>query len=330
MSSANAASKIRLMRTMLLFSICIMAIKFAAWLLTHSNAILTDALESIINVTAGAFALFSIIYASRPRDEGHPYGHGKIEYVSAGFEGGLILLAGLSINGKAIYGMFHPQEIHKIDLGALMAAAAGAANFIMGRILVRRGKKHNSALMIADGKHLISDTVSSVGLVVGLLIMYFTKLDWLDNILALVFGCVIIYMGWKLMRESLGSLLDSADHEKLDQLAATLNKHRRPNWVDMHNLRALKYGSYLHVDAHITLPWYLSLVDAHEEVTAVEKVIRDEMGEEVEFFIHADPCLPTSCSICPLDNCPKRQAERVKKLEWTLENMLPDRKHTAG
>ena len=159
---------------MLIFSIVLMAIKFAAYLLTHSNAILTDAFESIINVVAGGFALFSIYYSTLPKDENHPYGHGKVEYLSVGLEGGLIVLAGGAIILKSVMGFFHPSEIHSIDIGLYFSLFAGGCNYVMGKYLIRQGKVHQSSLMVADGKHLISDTVSSIGLVVGLVIIYFT------------------------------------------------------------------------------------------------------------------------------------------------------------
>ncbi|MEO5643313.1 MAG: cation diffusion facilitator family transporter [Bacteroidia bacterium] len=321
-------SKIRIMRLMLIFSTLLLGLKFFAWYITGSNAILTDALESIVNVVAGAFALFSMIYASRPRDEDHPYGHGKIEFVSAGFEGALIFLAGGFIIFQAIRGFLNPHEIPKADIGAYLTAFSGLCNFLMGYFLLSKGKSENSALMLANGRHLIADMVTSSGLVVGLIIIYFTGLTWIDNMLAVLLGLYIIYTGLELVRESLGNLLDEQDQEKITELIKILNKNRRENWIDMHNLRILKYGSGLHVDAHITLPWYLSLEQAHDEVDSVEKLVTKEIGAEMEFFIHADPCLPKCCPICLVQNCKVRKAALVKKLDWTKENMLPDAKHT--
>jgi cation diffusion facilitator family transporter len=322
--------KIRIMRLMLVFSAALLAIKFYAWWLTKSNAILTDALESIVNVVAGAFALFSIIYASRPRDKDHPYGHGKIEFVSAGFEGALVLLAGGFVIYEAIKGFFSPHPLAQVDIGAYLTAFSGLCNFIMGKVLVSRGVKQNSALMKANGKHLMTDTVSSIGIVIGLFLIHYTGLIQIDNALAIFFGLFIFYTGFKIVRESFGNLLDEQDQEKIDLLVKILNQNRRENWIDMHNLRVLKYGSGLHVDAHITLPWYLSLEKAHDEVDAVEKLVVKEIGTEMEFFIHADPCLPKSCSICSVKKCPVRQHEQIKKLEWTKENMLPDAKHSVS
>jgi cation diffusion facilitator family transporter len=316
------------MRLMLFFSMILLALKFFAWYLTRSNAILTDALESIVNIVAGGFALYSITYASRPRDKDHPYGHGKIEFVSAGFEGALVFLAGGFIIYKAILGFITPHAIASADIGALLIGFSGLCNFGMGYFLVSKGKTKHSALMHANGKHLLSDAVSSLGIVLGLFLIYFTKLAWIDNALAVGLGAYIIATGFKIVSQSFRNLLDEQDEEKIDQLVKILNKNRRENWIDMHNLRILKYGSGLHVDAHITLPWYLSLEEAHDEVDAVEKLVVKQADAEMEFFIHADPCLPKSCPICSKKDCKVRKADFAKRLEWTKENMLPDAKHT--
>lgn len=305
----------------------LMGVKFLAWWLTGSVAILTDALESIINVVAGAFALLSVYYAAKPRDEDHPYGHGKIEYLSAGFEGGLILIAGLSIIVKAVYGLFQPKELHSLDTGIYLSVAAGLINFIMGTYLVRRGKKLHSMILVADGKHLLSDTLSSIGVIAGLAVIMLTGYYWLDNVVSIVLGGFILYTGYKLVRQAMSDLLDQADYEKLDQLIAIFNKHRRPRWIDIHNLRVLKYGSQLHVDAHLTLPWYLTLEQAHDEVVALQQIIKENMEGDIEFFIHADPCLPPSCPVCSVESCDVRKAPYTRTITWNLENLLPDRKH---
>lgn len=313
---------------MLFFSIVLTFIKFGAYILTHSNAILTDAMESIINVIAGIFALYSIYYAAQPKDENHPYGHGKIEFLSVGFEGALVIIAGVAIIVKSALGFFHPKVVESVDIGAYISVFAGACNYFMGKYLINNGRKHNSSLMVADGRHLITDTVSSAGLVIGLLIIFFTHLFWLDNLIAILFGTYILYTGYQLIRESVNNLLDEADYEQLEKVIGILNANRHDKWIDMHNLRVLKYGSQLHIDAHITLPWYDKLEDAHEEVTAVENLIKDKLDGNVELFIHADPCVPISCPICLVKDCPVRQAAFVKRLEWTLDNTLPDRKQT--
>lgn len=319
--------KIKTMRAILLIGSALMIVKFVAFFITHSNAILTDALESIINIVAGAFALYSLYYSAQPKDSDHPYGHGKIEYLSSGLEGSLIIVSGIAIIIKSIHSFFYPVALHSLDVGLYLTVLTGICNYVMGRYLIRFGERHNSAAMIAEGKHLFSDTVSSVGIVIGLLIIYFTKIYWLDSLIAILAGIYICYTGYTLLKESVTGLLDEADVEKLNMVIGILNKSRRVKWIDMHNLRVLKYGSHLHVDAHITLPWYDNLETSHTEVALLENLIKKQLGDELEFFIHADPCLPISCPICEVQNCPVRKAAFVKRLEWTLANLLPDEKH---
>ena len=316
------------MQLVLSASVLLLCIKFYAYFLTHSNAILTDALESIVNVIAGGFALYSMYYALQPKDEDHPYGHGKIEFLSAGFEGGMISLAGVAMIIKGVVAFFRKDEIESAEIGAYLSAFTGLINYFLGSYLIRKGKKYHSDLMLADGKHLISDTMSSVGLVAGLILIYFTKINWIDYVLTIGFGAFIAYTGFKLVSESVTNLLDKADYGKLNHLIDLLNKKRRPKWIDMHNLRALKYGSHLHVDCHITLPWYDSLEDSHKEVSLVEKLLKESMEQEIEIFIHADPCLPMSCPVCPIKECIHRKAPFIKKLEWDMENLLPNKKHS--
>lgn len=327
--SSHDAVKVRAILLSLIISIALLTIKFTAWYLTRSNAILTDALESIVNVVAGAFALFSIYYASLPKDENHPYGHGKMEFLSAGFEGGLIFIAGIAIIINSVYSLFQPPVIRQLETGVWLTAISGLVNFLMGWFLVKKGRNSQSLLMIANGKHLISDTVSSVGLVVGLILILFTGKLWLDHVLAILFGIIIFITGFGLLRKSVTSLLDEADYEKMNLLVVELNKHRKEQWIDIHNLRVIKYGSNLHVDCHITLPWYQTLEQSHTLVDEVDQLVKESMGTRIEFFIHADPCvMPDSCPVCCVNDCAYRKMPFQKKIKWELSNMLPNRKHT--
>ncbi len=207
---------------------------------------------------------------------------------------------------------------------------AGGINYIMGRTLVNRGEKNNSLLMVANGRHLISDTISSIGLVAGLIIIFFTGLTWLDQVFAIIFGIVILITGFTLLKKSVNSLLDEADYDKLQLVISTLEKHRKEKWIDMHNLRVIKYGPDLHVDCHLTLPWYDTLECAHEQVVAVEKLMKENLGKDVEFFIHSDPCVPPAmCTICQLSSCKYRKADFQNRIVWEMSNLLPNKKHTS-
>lgn len=306
----------------------LLLLKFYTWWLTGSNAILSDALESIVNVLASSFALYSIVLSSRPQDENHPYGHGKIEFLSVGLEGALILIAGLATIGKAIYNLFYPQLIEAIDIGIILTVVSGMINFMLAQLLLRKGRQLGSITMTGDGRHLMTDVFSSIGLVIGLVFIYFTGNIWIDNLIAIAFGCFIAYSGYKLIRDSVSGIMDEADMKLVSKVIGILNRNRRRNWMDIHNLRIIKYGHGLHIDAHATIPWYFNLKESHREIKLIAELINENIPNEVEFFIHADPCEPPrNCAICLKDDCPVRQQEFQKKIEWKLGNVLPNKKH---
>lgn len=313
----------------LVTGILLLVIKFVAWWLTSSNAILTDASESIVNVVAGAFALYSLWLSQKPRDLDHPYGHGKIEYISAGIEGALITVAGLTMIGKASWNFFYPVELTHLDTGIILAGFSGLVNFVMGWMLVKRSEKKNNLIMNASGKHLLSDALSSAGMIAGLLVILFTDMFWLDNVIAVTFGLLIIYMGIKLVRSSLKGVMDESDEKLLKQIISSLDKNRQPQWIDLHNVRVIKYGETLHVDCHVTLPWYISLKEAHDEVEAIEQAVNKESEMNVEFFIHSDPCIPSSCSVCQLTQCHHRKQAFKQRIEWNISTALQNLKHSA-
>lgn len=307
--------------------VLLLIIKFIAYYLTHSVAILTDALESIVNVVAGFISLYGLYVAARPRDANHPYGHGKAEFLSAGIEGTLIFIAGIFIIIESVDKFLHPLPIQKLDTGIILIAVAGIINFVAGRIAINTGKKNNSLAITATGKHLVSDSVSTAGLIIGLLILYFTKVKWIDSVVAILFGGIIIYTGIKIMRTSVAGIMDESDNNLIDHLVVLLNKNRRPNWIDMHNLRVIKYGSSLHLDCHVTMPWYLNLDEAHVEVDALALLVKSEFGDAFELFVHTDGCLPFSCRICSKPDCQVRKHPFEQLLQWDSNNIFLNKKH---
>jgi cation diffusion facilitator family transporter len=324
----EANYKIKVMRWVLLAGALLTGAKFIAWYVTHSNAILTDALESIINVVAAAFGLFSLIYSARPKDENHPYGHGKMEFLAVGFEGGLIFFTGGAVIIKSVYALIHPHEIHQLNIGIFVTAGTGFITFLLGTYLVRKGKQLHSATLMADGHHLLADTYSSAGLLAGLAVIYFTGIYWIDSVLAIILGSYIIIIGFRLLRNAIAGLMDETDFVVVEEIISVLNESRKQKWIDIHNLRVVKYGSSLHVDAHLTLPWYDDLVKSHHEVKQMEEIINLHFKNRVEFFIHTDPCLPASCTVCLISDCKVRQAVFEKRVEWTSENLLKNKMHS--
>jgi len=299
-----------------------------AFWVTHSVAILTDALESTVNVIAGFIGLYSLYVAAKPKDEDHPYGHGKAEFLSAAVEGTLIIVASLVIIYESILHVIYPQQLQQLDRGIILVAITAVINFVVGFISIRKGKKNNSLALTASGKHLQSDTYSTLGIILGLILIRFTKLAWLDSVTAIVFAFIIMYTGYHILRRSLAGIMDEADKELLQKMLAVLNANRRTNWIDLHNLRVIKYGGQFHIDCHLTVPWYLNVVEAHKEVEELGRLIKNEFGTVFELFVHTDPCLDFSCSICTKAECTVRKRPFEKRIEWTVENVLKDKKHS--
>ena len=324
---STAKQNLSVQRWVAAISVLLLAVKFIAYYSTHSVAILTDALESIVNVAAGFIGLYSLFVAAKPRDQDHPYGHGKAEFLSAAIEGTLIGTAGLIIIYKAVQNLIHPVELHKINYGIWLIAVTACLNFIVGYFCLRTGKRNNSLALIASGKHLQTDTWSTVGIIIGLVLLYFTGYKWIDSTIAILFALYIIYTGYKILRTSIAGIMDEADVKLLSLLVEVLNTNRRENWVDLHNLRVIKYGTVLHVDCHLTVPWFLNVHEAHKEVDALGILIRKEFGESLELFVHSDGCLPFQCKICNKTDCPERKNNFEKRINWTLENISQNKKH---
>lgn len=327
MTSQGSKQNLRIQKWVAIISLILLLAKFTAYFLTSSVAILTDALESIANVVAGFIGLYSLYLAAQPRDENHPYGHGKAEFLSAAVEGTMIGAAGLLILYKAIETLIHPVPLKKIDVGILLVAATAVVNFVLGSICISIGKKNNSIALQASGKHLQTDTYTTVAIILGLILLYFTNLGWIDAVVAICLACYILYTSYKILRESIAGIMDEADRQLLAEMIAYINDHRRENWIDLHNFRVIKYGSVLHIDCHLTVPWYFNVPEAHHEIDELAALIRNKYGQSVEFFVHSDGCRTFQCVLCSKENCAVRQAAFEKQIPWTLENALQNQRH---
>ncbi|MFN2457797.1 MAG: cation diffusion facilitator family transporter [Chitinophagaceae bacterium] len=323
----QSLSNIRLQRWIAIASFLLLVIKFSAYYITHSVSILTDALESIVNVVAGFIGLYSLYVSARPKDINHPYGYGKAEFISAAVEGTLVLSAGAIIIYNALKNLLIPQPIHQINTGIYLITATAIVNWLLGWIAYRRGMASKSLALSASGKHLQADCYSTLAIIAGLILIAFTQYIWIDSMVAIGFGLYIIYTGYKIVRSSLAGIMDEADMILLEKMVDVLNKNRTDNWVDLHNLRVIKYGNVLHVDCHLTVPWYLNVNQAHEEIDHLARLIRTEFGESLELFVHSDGCQYYQCHICDRDNCPVRQHSFKQEILWTADNVLENRKH---
>lgn len=324
---SNPSQSLHVQKIVAGVSILLFLIKIYAWYVTHSVAILTDAIESIVNVVAGLLGVYSLMVSARPKDKNHPYGHGKVEFITSGIEGTLISIAGVYIMIHALLSFFKEGEVQKLDLGLILIAATGFINYIAGRVCVRIGRKNNSLALIAGGKHLITDTYTTIGILVGLLLLYITGYWWIDKVVAIIFSGIIIVTGYKILRQAIAGIMDETDKKLVEKLIERLQQKRRVNWIDLHNLRVIKYGPTIHIDCHVTVPWYFNVHEAHEEIDQISKIVEEDFGTSVELFIHADGCLPTSCSICQKMDCPVRKQPFESLVIWNFENVTNNAKH---
>jgi cation diffusion facilitator family transporter len=323
----DAQQNLRVQKFVTGIAILLFIVKLFAWYLTQSVAILTDALESIVNVVAGVIGLYSLHVSAKPRDMDHPYGHGKAEFISAAVEGTLIMVAGFVIIYEAVNNLLGTHDVKKLDYGIVLVAITAIVNYFTGFFCIKIAKKNNSLALMASGKHLQSDTWSTLGIIAGLVLLLITGIRWLDSAVAILFALLIIYTGYKIIRSSLAGIMDEADKVLLDKMVVMLNSNQRPNWVDLHNLRIIKYGTVLHLDAHLTVPWYLNVHEAHAEIDALANLVRNEFGSSMELFVHSDGCLDFSCSICAKQDCAERKHPFEKKITWTIENISANTKH---
>lgn len=312
----------------IIVSTLLCGIKFYTYFLTKSLVILSDALESIINIVAGLFAFYSIYLSGKPRDLEHPYGHGKVEFFSIGFEGAMIFLAGCVILYEAVYHLISPQIINQLNTGLYLVIFSAIANLILGWYLIVSGKKQNSLTLLGNGKHVISDSYTSFGVLIAIVLIYFTGKNWIDPVASIIAAVIILVSGFKLLSKSIAGLMDETDMETVEELVKILSEHRQPNWIDVHNMRVQRFGNYFHVDCHVTLPYYLTLEQVHEAISAIDKIVNEHFKNgQIEFFIHNDPCVEVSCLHCVIDTCPVRRKAFIRKVEWSKENVLPNQKH---
>lgn len=300
--------------------------KLLAWYLTSSDAIYSDAMESIVNVVSAFMGLYSLYLAAKPKDEDHPYGHGKIEFITSGIEGVMIIFAGIMIIIESISSLLNNNQLRGLDWGIGIVFFVGLVNYFIGYLSVQKGKRDNSLVLISSGKHLQSDTYTTFGVVLSLILVYFTQLYWIDGLVALGFGGYIIFVGGKIIREALKGIMDEVDEGILAQIVRILEEHRKPEWIDVHNMKIQQFGSHLHIDAHITLPWYKTLKESHEEMECMIKILAENMERTIEFNFHMDDCKSFSCALCDLD-CVYRRKPFLLKLRWDINTISQTKKH---
>jgi cation diffusion facilitator family transporter len=325
---ADSRVRVRAGLISLVVAVVLLAAKYQAYRMTGSTAILSDALESIVNVVAAVFALGGIAFAAQPADRNHPYGHGKIEFFSAAFEGGLIAFAAVLIIYEVTQALLHGVEIRALDAGLAIVVGAGLANLALGLYLLRVGRAYQSLTLVADGKHVLSDFWTSVGIVVGLLLVRATGIWWLDPATAGVVALNLMWTGFRLVRHAAGGLLDEEDTGLVSRLLGALDSRLGQGVIRVHHLRAIRAGRFHHVEAHLVVPEFWSVDQAHELSEDLAARVIADLGVEGELVFHTDPCHRIYCAMCDLDDCTIRREPFRDRPTLSLEEAVrPDMPH---
>ncbi|MDR0791028.1 MAG: cation diffusion facilitator family transporter [Methanomassiliicoccaceae archaeon] len=329
--SSAAMDNYRFQRYIVALSGIVLIVKFLAWLITGSVAIFTDALESIVNVAAGVIGLYALYLSTKPRDFDHPYGHGRAEFISATVEGAMISIAGVMIIMEAVRNILDPNEIPNLHIGMLLILTTAVANYTVGAFAIRKGKNNRSPALVASGKHIQSDAYSSFGIILGLTVLVVvTSMGyayyWIDGAIALVFGGIILTTGVFVVKRSMEGIMDKVDVQLLTDIVKTLSDNRRDKWIDIHDLKMVKYGSTIHIDMHVTMPWYISVKDQRDEICMIISLIREKYGECADLSITCDPCQEFSCVFCKHE-CNERKKEFTGLLEWNIKNLSENSQH---
>lgn len=275
-------------RLSILAAVITIGMKTTAYALTGSVGLLSDALESGVNLLAAVTAYFSLLYAARPADPTHTFGHEKIEYLSSGLEGVLIVIAGLGTAGYAVRRLFVPEPLADLEIGTSIVLGASVVNFFVARVLLRQGRKHRSIVLEADGKHLMSDVFTSVGVVIGLMLVLFTKVEWIDPVIAIAVGLNIVWTGGELILRSFNGLMDhalpAADQE---QIRATIRANL-PEGAAFHAVRTRQAGARRFVEFHLLLDGDSSVREAHHIAHRIETALVEALPG-LQVLIHIEP-----------------------------------------
>jgi cation diffusion facilitator family transporter len=321
-ATPSQSARIRIAVLSIVVGCLVLGMKYLAFHVSQSAALKSDAIENVVNVVAAVFALGAIIFADKPADREHPYGHGKIEHFSAAFEGGMISLAAVLIGYEAFRSIIEGVPIKNLTLGLGINFAAGVLNGLLGLFLIWQGKRHESSALTADGHHVFSDFYVTLGLAAGLLLVKATGLTWLDPAMALAVCAALAYTGFKLVRTSSAALLDTEDPAMVQRLVEAINRVRPKDIVAIHELRTLRSGRYIHVDIHMVIPEFYGIGQGHELADQFGKAVLDVAGIEGELHTHVDPCLKAFCDQCEVDPCPVRTNPQTNESKITFDQAI--------
>jgi cation diffusion facilitator family transporter len=284
----NQQRLFRLLWLSIAAAVATISLKTTAWLLTGSVGLLSDAAESVVNLVAAVFAMAALRWATKPADEEHAYGHAKAEYFSAGVEGALIVVAAVGIAITAVDRLLHPQPIEDVGVGLTVSVAASLINLAVGVLLLRTGRKERSIILEADGKHLLTDVWTSVGVIIGVAGVAISGWERLDALIALAVAVNIVLTAGGLVRRSVGGLMDRAlDEAERRQIEQVLAQFERDG-VRFHALRTRQAGSRAFVSLHVLVPGMWTVQRGHDVVEQVEAALRERLPYAT-VFTHLEP-----------------------------------------
>ncbi|MCK0198905.1 cation diffusion facilitator family transporter [Ancylobacter sp. 6x-1] len=279
-------SRIALVNVVL--SVIVLGLKYLAFMLTGSVALYSDALESIVNVGTSFAAMLALRVSARPADAAHPYGYAKAEYFSAVLVGVMIVVAAISILREVYFGWLNPQPFDAAPLGLAVNAGAGVINAVWSAVLIRTGRKVRSPALMADGRHLLTDVISSVGVLAGVILAALTGFKQLDLILAGLVAINILWSGWKVLKESVAGLMDQAVPEETLKRIRGQIAAEAIGAIEAHDVRTRQAGRVIFVDFHLVVPGEMSVSEAHAICDRIEEALRREV-EDIFVNIHVEP-----------------------------------------
>ena len=264
-------------------------LKFYAYFYTGSMGLFSDALESCVNLLAAVVALIMIHISEKPADEGHEFGHTKAEYFSSAIEGGLILVAAFSIIWSAAPRLLAPQPIENVGLGVLISLSASLVNLGVALVLIKNGKKNNSLLIEADGKHLMTDVWTSVGVITAIFIVKLTGFLILDPIIAIIVALNIVWTGFQLLKRSANGLMDASISESELKIVTDYLNELKTDKIDFHSLMTRQAGQRKFISLHLLVPGEWSVQQGHDYAENIEETIEDMFSEPVTVSTHIEP-----------------------------------------
>lgn len=278
----------RIARVSILVAVSVMALKYAAYYVTGSVALYSDALESIVNVLTAVAALVAIRVSALPADKNHPFGHAKAEYFSAVLEGVLVIVAALLILREAYFALLEPRSINETTLGLTISGVATAINGAWATYLIRRGRHSRSPALVADGWHLATDVVTSIGVIVGLVLAAVTQMPILDPLLAAFVAANILWAGYKIISSSVSGLMDEAVEPEMEKRIRAVIQASGHGALQVHDIRARHAGRMTFIEFHLVVPGAMTVTDAHDICDRIEDALEAAL-ENTDVSIHIEP-----------------------------------------